>query len=100
MRKISQRFYQPPGLHFRRGEGGNLSLAAMFHLCSHVGMERMDKNRVAEAILSAPGWARVGITAPKDHLRIEAAYELARVIVDDVSSGPDAPEPDQLGLSL
>lgn len=63
-------------------------------------MERMDTNRVAEAILSAPGWARVGITAPKDHLRIEAAYELARAIVDGASNGSDAPGPDQLGLSL
>lgn len=59
-------------------------------------MERMDTNQVAEAILSAPGWARVGITAPKDHLRIEAAYELARAIVADV----EKPGPDQLALSL
>ena len=63
-------------------------------------MERRDANRVAQAMLSAPGWARVGITAPKDHLRIEAAYELARAIVDDVIEGVEAPDPDQLGLSL
>ncbi|WP_288990682.1 DUF6771 family protein [uncultured Sphingopyxis sp.] len=63
-------------------------------------MERMDTNRVAEAILSAPGWARVGITAPKDHLRIEAAYELARAIVNDVLNGHSTPGPDQLGLLL
>lgn len=41
-------------------------------------MEQIDLSRVAETILAAPGWARVGITAPVSHLRVAAAHELAR----------------------
>ena len=40
-------------------------------------MERIDAARIAETILAAPGWARVGITAPTSHIRVEAAFELA-----------------------
>jgi len=61
-------------------------------------MERIDANRVAETILTAPGWARVGITAPTSHIRVAAAQELARAILAEVEE--DAPAPDQLGLSL
>jgi hypothetical protein len=45
-------------------------------------MERIDTSAVAHAILDAPGWARVGITAPSSCLREDAALELARVIAD------------------
>jgi hypothetical protein len=41
-----------------------------------------DSFAIARAILSAPGWARVGITAPVERLREEAAHELARAILD------------------
>jgi len=41
---------------------------------------------VAHAILEAPGWARVGITAPSPCLREDAALELARVIADVVTA--------------
>ena len=58
----------------------------MFPLCSVVGMERIDTSAVAHAILDAPGWARVGITAPSSCLREDAALELARVIADAVTS--------------
>lgn len=47
-------------------------------------MERVDAIRVAEVILNAPGWVRVGITAPTSHVREAAAHELARVILEDV----------------
>ena len=49
-------------------------------------MERIDTSAVAHAILDAPGWARVGITAPSSCLREDAALELARVIADVVTS--------------
>lgn len=62
-------------------------------------MERIDANRVAETILAAPGWARVGIAAPTSHIRVAAAQELARAILAEVEDG-EAPGPDQLGLSL
>ena len=44
-------------------------------------MEQINPSRIAETILTAPGWARVGITAPAPHVRSDAALELARVIV-------------------
>ncbi|WP_225008043.1 DUF6771 family protein [Novosphingobium percolationis] len=59
---------------------------------------RIDTDTIAQAILSAPGWARVGITAPDEHLRHDAARELACAIL-----GTD-PKPrwldEQLKLSL
>lgn len=50
-------------------------------------MERIDTNRIAETILAAPGWVRVGITAPKPYLRTDAAHELARVIAAAIETG-------------
>lgn len=64
-------------------------------------MEQIDTNRVAETILTAPGWARVGITAPAPHVRTDAAHELARVIVAAIEAGGvGAPAPDQPALPL
>lgn len=63
-------------------------------------MDRIDTARVAETILAAPGWARVGITAPTSHMRVEAAFELARVIIESIPGGGEPTSPDQLGLSL
>lgn len=37
---------------------------------------------IADALLSAPGWARVGLTAPTEHMREAAAIELARAVVE------------------
>ncbi|WP_422059782.1 DUF6771 family protein [Sphingopyxis sp.] len=64
-------------------------------------MERLDPARIADTILSAPGWARLGITAPAAHLREDAAHELARVILAELDVSPrEGPEGDQLGWSL
>lgn len=63
-------------------------------------MEQTDLSRVAETILAAPGWARVGITAPVSHLRVAAAHEFARAILEDVGQSSEASADDQLGLSL
>ena len=52
-------------------------------------MSRTSPNAIAQAILDAPAWARVGITAPSEWLREDAAHELARAIVETVSTGPD-----------
>lgn len=54
----------------------------MFHFCSYAGMIRFDIDDMASAILVAPGWARVGITAPARHIRDDAARELARTIAN------------------
>ncbi|OJW23446.1 MAG: hypothetical protein BGO58_11730 [Sphingopyxis sp. 65-8] len=63
-------------------------------------MEQIDLSRVAETILAAPGWARVGITAPVSHLRVAAAHELARAILEGVGQVHDVSLEDQLRLSL
>ncbi len=48
-------------------------------------MNRLDKNAIADALLSAPGWAKLGLTEPREHLRIDAAMELADAILDRLS---------------
>ena len=44
---------------------------------------------LASMLLAAPGWARVGITAPNERLRHDAALELATAIVE----GLEKPQP-------
>lgn len=43
-----------------------------------------NEKRLVDAILNAPGWVRLGITAPAHHLRLDAARELVRIIVEGV----------------
>ena len=58
-------------------------------------------NHVALAILGAPGWARLGITAPAAHLREDAAHELARVFLAELDATvPEERSGDQMGLAL
>lgn len=59
-------------------------------------MERVAPE-IADTILSAPAWARVGITAPSERLRQEAALELARSILGEEGHRED---PAQLRLML
>ena len=63
-------------------------------------MERIDTSVVAHAILGAPGWARVGITALSSCLREDAALELARVIADAVTAPASAIAEAQTSLPL
>ncbi|WP_370521734.1 DUF6771 family protein [Novosphingobium sp. ERN07] len=72
----------------------------MFPLCSFDGMERIDTSAIAHAILDAPGWARVGITAPSSCLREDAALELARVIADAVDAPASSSPSEQSTLPL
>lgn len=51
-------------------------LARIVWTCFVLFMEN-DPSSIAKAILSAPAWARVGITAPKPDIRDAAAQELA-----------------------
>jgi len=60
-------------------------------------MERIDPHPIASALLASAGWARVGLTAPSDWLREQAAKELAQTIADALNQGPE-PDPRQLGL--
>lgn len=63
-------------------------------------MDEIDENRVAKAILAAPGWARVGISAPKESTREAAAQELALTITKMFGDRPAAIDPNQLVLAL
>jgi hypothetical protein len=63
-------------------------------------MTRIDPERVADALLAAPGWARVGIAAPKESTREAAARELALTVAHCFNDIPASPDPDQLQLAL
>jgi hypothetical protein len=53
---------------------------------------------LSDAILSAPGWCRVGIAMPDEAMRHRAASELARAIVERLST--PAHDADQFTLAL
>jgi hypothetical protein len=53
---------------------------------------------LSDAILSAPGWCRVGIAMPNEAMRHRAASELARAIVERLSTSEH--NADQLTLAL
>ncbi|UZK65870.1 DUF6771 family protein [Sphingomonas sp. M1-B02] len=54
-------------------------------------MERFARNPrdLANAILGAPGWARLGITEPDGRMRERAAHELALSIVEHLNPSPE-----------
>ncbi|WP_225009723.1 DUF6771 family protein [Novosphingobium percolationis] len=58
----------------------------------------LEPDTIAKAILAAPGWARVGITAPNERLREDAALELARAITSEAP--PWVMDDAQLKLAL
>ncbi|GGC04980.1 hypothetical protein GCM10011494_24420 [Novosphingobium endophyticum] len=41
-------------------------------------MDRIDETDLTEALLSAPEWARAGLTSPSAWMREDAARQLAR----------------------
>lgn len=53
---------------------------------------------IADALLSAPGWAKVGLTAPTGAIREQAALELARVVL--LTKEPQEVSSEQLTLGL
>ncbi|RVU04042.1 hypothetical protein EOE18_12730 [Novosphingobium umbonatum] len=63
-------------------------------------MKRIDPTQIAKAILAAPGWARVGITAPSPVMRDDAADEMARVILNHIEQPPMETDERQIGLAL
>lgn len=63
-------------------------------------MERIDPRQLSDAILTAPGWARVGITMPDQHMRQRAADELAATIVERLTRADQQPDRDQLSLPI
>ncbi|KGB55945.1 hypothetical protein FG91_00829 [Sphingopyxis sp. LC81] len=63
-------------------------------------MTRIDPDRVARALLDAPGWARVGLTAPTETIREAAAQELALTIARIDGEASTIADPNQLVLAL
>ena len=72
----------------------------MFYLCKMARFATLAPDAaLADAILSAPGWARVGITMPDATMRERAAYELARSIVERLTTASTADQ-EQLPLTF
>lgn len=55
---------------------------------------------LASMILTAPAWARVGITAPSERVRDAAALELGAIIADRIDSPVEVVPEGQLTLPL
>lgn len=55
---------------------------------------------VAAALLSAPGWARVGLTAPDSRLRVQAAETLAAHLAEYAGQPLAVSDRNQLPLPL
>lgn len=66
---------------------------------SRIDPERLPEASITEALLSAPGWARVGLAAPTETMREQAARELARAVLEGGERQRDA-SPDQLTFRL
>lgn len=62
-------------------------------------MERIDPQQIATALLTSAGWARVGLTAPNERLREQAAKELALAVCETINP-PTQPDRNQLALPL
>jgi hypothetical protein len=61
---------------------------------------RLDPDIIAQALLTAPGWARVGLSAPTEYLREAAAKDLAVAILELAAEDEGQAPPDQLRLAL
>ncbi len=66
----------------------------------HEGMRRVDPELLRETILTAPGWARVGLTAPRQQTREAAATELVQVIVRAIDGEDVSQDTRQIALPL
>lgn len=74
-------------------------LAMKFAICSHIRMERIEREQLSAILLSAPGWARVGLTMPDAQMRERAADTLAATIIDKLFGEPPV-DRNQLRLPL
>lgn len=63
-------------------------------------MERIAAHSMAQAILAAPAWVRVGITAPTENIRVEAASELALTLLNLRDCEEHIADDRQLALAL
>ncbi|MBO9579661.1 MAG: hypothetical protein J7498_02070 [Sphingobium sp.] len=63
-------------------------------------MTQTDSLWLAQSLLHAPAWARVGLTAPSERLREQAAVELAQSIVVAMEQPPVFYDHRQMTLPL
>jgi hypothetical protein len=59
-----------------------------------------DSSSLAQTLLLAPAWARVGLTAPSERIREAAAIELAQVIVGALEGSTGHYDARQMALPL
>ncbi|WP_374294482.1 DUF6771 family protein [Sphingomonas sp.] len=64
------------------------ALAESFLICSISRMDSIDPTQITDALLTSAGWARVGLTAPTEHIREQAAKELALTICQRINPTP------------
>lgn len=64
------------------------ALAESFLICSIPRMDSIDPTQITDALLTSAGWARVGLTAPTEHIREQAAKELALTICERINPTP------------
>jgi hypothetical protein len=59
-----------------------------------------EPSSLAQTLLLAPAWARVGLTAPNERVREAAAIELAQVIVGALEGSTGQQDARQMALPL
>lgn len=59
-----------------------------------------DPSSLALTLLTAPAWARVGLTAPSEQLREAAATELAQTIIGALEGSQTLYDARQMALPL
>lgn len=59
-----------------------------------------DSSSLAQSLLLAPAWARVGLTAPNERLREAAANELAQMIIGALERSQTDHDARQMPLPL
>lgn len=55
---------------------------------------------ISDALLSAPGWARVGLTMPDARMRENAATELAKAVIGHLNGSAGSADDGQLVLAF
>lgn len=63
-------------------------------------MAQVDSLQLAHTLLTAPAWARAGLTAPSERLREAAATELADTILGALEGSQTSYDARQMSLPL
>jgi len=61
-------------------------------------MTTPDSSSLAQSLLLAPAWARVGLTAPSERVREAAAAELAQTIIGALEGSAPLSDARQMAL--